>query len=167
MVGSQNLKADQEQIQLNNSGHGVCEYMGATHSSQHTAPDAKHSSTCCCTTHEAAVDSSIRSTTGRETPSSACTRRPDEINTDGNSSSRWPEQVRRGKAAAAARGKHGGGVRLGEEGGGREESRIQYLCDPQWFRDTASRGPTTIAAPKSQFRTCPMDHGKASSNIAP
>ncbi|KZV48125.1 hypothetical protein F511_20506 [Dorcoceras hygrometricum] len=40
------------------------------------------------------------------------------------------------------------------------ESRIQYLCDPQWFRDTASRGPTTIAAPESQFRTCPSDHGK-------
>ncbi|KZV25284.1 hypothetical protein F511_26328 [Dorcoceras hygrometricum] len=39
------------------------------------------------------------------------------------------------------------------------ESRIQYLCDPQWFRDTASRGPTTIAAPESQFRTCPSDHG--------
>ncbi|KZV25355.1 hypothetical protein F511_31895 [Dorcoceras hygrometricum] len=52
MEGSQNLKADQEQIQLNNSGHGVCEYMGATHSSQHTAPNAKHSSTCCCPTHE-------------------------------------------------------------------------------------------------------------------
>ncbi|KZV52286.1 NADP-dependent D-sorbitol-6-phosphate dehydrogenase-like [Dorcoceras hygrometricum] len=41
----------------------------------------------------------------------------------------------------------------------RAESRIQYLCDPQWFRDTASRGPTTIAAPESQFRTCPSDHG--------
>ncbi|KZV28387.1 glucose inhibited division protein A [Dorcoceras hygrometricum] len=40
------------------------------------------------------------------------------------------------------------------------ESRIQYLCDPQWFRDTASRGPTTIVAPESQFRTCPSDHGK-------
>ncbi|KZV14367.1 hypothetical protein F511_43516 [Dorcoceras hygrometricum] len=26
--------------------------MGATHSSQHTAPDAKHSSTRCCSTHE-------------------------------------------------------------------------------------------------------------------
>ncbi|KZV23614.1 flavonol synthase/flavanone 3-hydroxylase [Dorcoceras hygrometricum] len=38
--------------QLNNSGHGVCEYIGATHSSQHTASDAKHSSTCCCPTHE-------------------------------------------------------------------------------------------------------------------
>ncbi|KZV48380.1 hypothetical protein F511_41437 [Dorcoceras hygrometricum] len=32
--------------------HGVCEYMGATHSSQHTAPDEKHSSTRCCQTHE-------------------------------------------------------------------------------------------------------------------
>ncbi|KZV24007.1 protein NETWORKED 1D [Dorcoceras hygrometricum] len=38
------------------------------------------------------------------------------------------------------------------------ESRIQYLCDPQWFRDTANRGPTTIVAPESQFRTCPSDH---------
>ncbi|KZV35367.1 hypothetical protein F511_02971 [Dorcoceras hygrometricum] len=38
--------------QLRNSGHGVCEYMRATHSSQHTAPDAKHSSTRCCPTHE-------------------------------------------------------------------------------------------------------------------
>ncbi|KZV07150.1 hypothetical protein F511_45365 [Dorcoceras hygrometricum] len=38
------------------------------------------------------------------------------------------------------------------------ESRIQYLCDPQWFRDTASRGPTTIVAPESKFRTCPTDH---------
>ncbi|KZV37460.1 formin-like protein 7 [Dorcoceras hygrometricum] len=39
------------------------------------------------------------------------------------------------------------------------ESRIQYLCDPQSFRDTASHGPTTIVAPGSQFRTCPSDHG--------
>ncbi|KZV58401.1 Transcription factor jumonji domain-containing protein isoform 1 [Dorcoceras hygrometricum] len=38
------------------------------------------------------------------------------------------------------------------------ESRVQYLCDPQWFRDTASRGPTTIVAPESQFQTCPTDH---------
>ncbi|KZV18733.1 rho GTPase-activating protein 7-like [Dorcoceras hygrometricum] len=34
------------------SGHGVCEYMGATHSSQHTVPDAQHDATCCCPTHE-------------------------------------------------------------------------------------------------------------------
>ncbi|KZV50343.1 hypothetical protein F511_36265 [Dorcoceras hygrometricum] len=175
---------------------------------------------------ETAVDSSIRSTTGRETPSSACTRRPDEISTDGFSSKGWPEQLRRG-AAAAARGGHGGdddgGLERREgqpalegltrsartdsprkvgrsnsgEGrrrrrvagtaatttvawrGGRRpsrtpqnpppmlntlssvsvrESRIQYLCDPQWFRDIASRGPTTIVAPESQFRTCPSDH---------
>ncbi|KZV23364.1 hypothetical protein F511_43574 [Dorcoceras hygrometricum] len=26
-------------------------------------------------------------------------------------------------------------------------------------RDTASRGPTTIVAPESEFRTCPTDHG--------
>ncbi|KZV18905.1 hypothetical protein F511_12010 [Dorcoceras hygrometricum] len=38
------------------------------------------------------------------------------------------------------------------------ESRIQYFYDHQWFRDTASRGPTTIVAPESQFRTCPTDH---------
>ncbi|KZV57279.1 hypothetical protein F511_33495 [Dorcoceras hygrometricum] len=49
----------------------------------------------------AAVDSSIRSTTGMETPSSACTRRSDEISMDGNSSKSWPEQLRRGATAAA------------------------------------------------------------------
>ncbi|KZT76369.1 hypothetical protein F511_46606 [Dorcoceras hygrometricum] len=35
---------------------------------------------------------SIRSTTGYETPSSAYSRRPDEISVDGFSSSSWPEQ---------------------------------------------------------------------------
>ncbi|KZV27888.1 hypothetical protein F511_26224 [Dorcoceras hygrometricum] len=30
------------------------------------------------------------------------------------------------------------------------ENQQLYLCDPQWFRDTASRGPTTIVAPESQ-----------------
>ncbi|KZV43162.1 spindle pole body component 110-like [Dorcoceras hygrometricum] len=50
---------------------------------------------------KAAVDSSIRSTTGRETPSSGYTRRPDEINADGNSSKIWSYQLRRGAAAAA------------------------------------------------------------------
>ncbi|KZV16192.1 hypothetical protein F511_39860 [Dorcoceras hygrometricum] len=34
------------------------------------------------------------------------------------------------------------------------------------LRDTASRGPTTIVTPKSQFRTDPSDHGKVPSNIA-
>ncbi|KZV15598.1 hypothetical protein F511_20193 [Dorcoceras hygrometricum] len=37
---------------MDNSGHGVCEHMGATHSSQHTAPDETHSSTRCCPTHK-------------------------------------------------------------------------------------------------------------------
>ncbi|KZV38963.1 GDSL esterase/lipase [Dorcoceras hygrometricum] len=39
--------------------------------------------------------SSIRSTIGIKTPSSACTRRPDEFSTDGNTSAPGPEQVRR------------------------------------------------------------------------
>ncbi|KZV30167.1 hypothetical protein F511_20797 [Dorcoceras hygrometricum] len=47
------------------------------------------------------------------------------------------------------------------------ESQIQYLCDPQWFRDTASRGPTIIVAPESQFRTCPSDHGKSLGSRTP
>ncbi|KZV45845.1 hypothetical protein F511_32526 [Dorcoceras hygrometricum] len=122
---------------------------------------------------------SIRSTTGRETPSSAYTRRPDEISADGFSSKDWPEQIPR-RETAATRGVHGGGGlerREAAEGLGAKEvalpkssssaqhierkSRIQYLCDPQWFRDTSSRGPTTIVAPESQFLTCPSDHGKS------
>ncbi|KZV30035.1 hypothetical protein F511_19261 [Dorcoceras hygrometricum] len=49
---SQGTAQSTDTNQLNNNGHGVCEYMGTTHSSQHTAPDAKHSSTRCCPTHE-------------------------------------------------------------------------------------------------------------------
>ncbi|KZV17624.1 hypothetical protein F511_16980 [Dorcoceras hygrometricum] len=48
-----------------------------------------------------AVDSSIRSMIGRETLSSACTRRPDEISTDGNSSKSRPEQIPTREAATA------------------------------------------------------------------
>ncbi|KZV29249.1 hypothetical protein F511_35550 [Dorcoceras hygrometricum] len=33
------------------------------------------------------------------------------------------------------------------------ELRNKYFCDPQWFRDTASRGFTTFVTPKSHFRT--------------
>ncbi|KZV46093.1 hypothetical protein F511_24717 [Dorcoceras hygrometricum] len=48
---------------------------------------------------------------------------------------------------------HGGGTGRreveGEEGRPNSWSRV---------RDTASRGPTTIVTPKSQFRTCPSDH---------
>ncbi|KZV38211.1 putative galactose-1-phosphate uridyltransferase [Dorcoceras hygrometricum] len=40
-----------------------------------------------------AVDSSIRSTTKLEAPSSDCTRSPDEISTIGFSTSNWPEQI--------------------------------------------------------------------------
>ncbi|KZV31307.1 hypothetical protein F511_16293 [Dorcoceras hygrometricum] len=60
-----------------------------------------------------AVDSSIRSTTGFEAPSSDCTRSPDEISTIGFSTSNWPEQVsgddRRRAAAATAWRREGGG----------------------------------------------------------
>ncbi|KZV30877.1 hypothetical protein F511_10811 [Dorcoceras hygrometricum] len=55
------------------------------------------------------------------------------------------------------------GIWIFKVGGGRSSNQ---LCDPQWFRDTASRGPTTIVTPKSQFRTCPSDHGKAPRKIA-
>ncbi|KZV54223.1 hypothetical protein F511_14636 [Dorcoceras hygrometricum] len=76
----------------------------------------------------------------------------------------WPETIfRRREAAAAAFGEE---VALPKSSSYAQhielvyvrESGIQYLCDPQWFRDTASRGPTTIVAPESQFRTCPTDH---------
>ncbi|KZV23700.1 hypothetical protein F511_08674 [Dorcoceras hygrometricum] len=49
-------------------------------------------------------------------------------------------------------------------GGVRRVWERRRLCE---LGDIASRGPTTIAAPKSQFWTCPTDHGKAPSNIAP
>ncbi|KZV14509.1 hypothetical protein F511_42153 [Dorcoceras hygrometricum] len=67
-----------------------------------------------------AVDSSIRSTTRFGTPSSDCTRSPDEISTIGFSSKSWPETNFRRQ-----RGGDGGGAwrrrrrrRESEEGGG-------------------------------------------------
>ncbi|KZT76532.1 hypothetical protein F511_46441 [Dorcoceras hygrometricum] len=45
----------------------------------------------------------IRSTTGFDTPSSVCTRRPDEICTDGFSSSNWPETIFRRRRGGGAR----------------------------------------------------------------
>ncbi|KZV58081.1 putative serine/threonine-protein kinase Cx32, chloroplastic-like [Dorcoceras hygrometricum] len=119
----------------------------------------------------------IRSTTGITTPSSVCTRKRDEFITDEISSSRWLEQVQPRRQRTAA-----GGV--DERRPNRtfilphpmlnkfssvsvRESLNQYLCDPQWFRDTASRGPTTCVTPKTHFRTNPSDHAKAPSNIAP
>ncbi|KZV41991.1 hypothetical protein F511_16939 [Dorcoceras hygrometricum] len=44
---------------------------------------------------------------------------------------------------------------------------LVYVIETSPITDTASRGPITIANPKSQFRTDPSDHGKAPSNIAP
>ncbi|KZV41688.1 Leucine Rich Repeat family protein [Dorcoceras hygrometricum] len=132
---------------------------------------------------------SIRSTTRCETPSSACTRRPDEIGADGFSSSSWPEQFSatqgggggggtRAAAAAAYERREGAAAKLRKSHSPKssshsqrielstvQESRIQYLCDPQWFRDTASRGPTTIVAPESQFQTCPSDHDQARAGL--
>ncbi|KZV39816.1 ABC transporter A family member 1 [Dorcoceras hygrometricum] len=62
-----------------------------------------------------AVDTPIRSTTRFETPSSDCTRSPDEISTIGFSTSNWPEQIsgedRRRRTAGG-----GGGARRGGEG---------------------------------------------------
>ncbi|KZV35549.1 exportin 1 [Dorcoceras hygrometricum] len=84
----------------------------------------------------------IRPTTGSKVPSSTCTRRPDEISTDRNSSKSWPEQI-------PARGGGGGRRRrlLGEEGRPRalglgtyvtlNGSGIQLAVGPQplWLRN--------------------------------
>ncbi|KZV44394.1 Cytokinin oxidase [Dorcoceras hygrometricum] len=52
----------------------------------------------------------ILTDTASETPSSGCTRSPDEISTNGFSTSSWPETIFPAKtAAAAARGGDGGG----------------------------------------------------------
>ncbi|KZV29869.1 hypothetical protein F511_32647 [Dorcoceras hygrometricum] len=63
----------------------------------------------------------IRSTTRSETPSSGCTRSPDEISTNGFSTSSWPKTNFPAKtaAAAAAHGSGGGGGVI-ERGEGRE-----------------------------------------------
>ncbi|KZV15842.1 hypothetical protein F511_18599 [Dorcoceras hygrometricum] len=55
----------------------------------------------------AAIDPPIRSTTRFNLPPSIYTRRLDGFSTDGNSSSRWPEQVRQ-EAAARVIGRVGG-----------------------------------------------------------
>ncbi|KZV42317.1 coiled-coil domain-containing protein 132 [Dorcoceras hygrometricum] len=86
----------------------------------------------------AAIARPARKRPANEWPAAACHARP----------------ARRRRARSCARGED-------DEAPPRsrcDESRIQYLCDPQWFKDTASRGPTTIVAPESQFRTCPTDH---------
>ncbi|KZV14161.1 hypothetical protein F511_44250 [Dorcoceras hygrometricum] len=62
-----------------------------------------------------AVDLLIRSTIGNRTPSSVCTRRSDEFDTNGISTTRLSEQVR-SRQAAAARQVGGGRERRGGEG---------------------------------------------------
>ncbi|KZV35979.1 hypothetical protein F511_16961 [Dorcoceras hygrometricum] len=100
--------------------------------------------------------SPIRSTTGYETPSSPCTRRHDEICTDGFSTSNWPERI----SGEEGGGAHGGGGGLREErrGGACEDLGLEPQCKMTVLplnsgkpRDTASRGPTTIVAPESQI----------------
>ncbi|KZV25543.1 hypothetical protein F511_18869 [Dorcoceras hygrometricum] len=109
----------------------------------------------------AAVDSSIRSTTGRETPPSACTRRPDEISTDGNSSKIWPEQIpARGGggsvASTAAAAYSIGYPRMSASG---ESSTTMHRIlhtsgshpiptpyDPNWFSKTASHQLTQTSS---------------------
>ncbi|KZV19153.1 hypothetical protein F511_10044 [Dorcoceras hygrometricum] len=73
--------------------------------------------------HDCCRLSPIRSTTRSETPSSGCTRSPDEISPNGFSTSSWPETNFPAKTAAAA------AVAAGEEkrGGGGQglESRVR------------------------------------------
>ncbi|KZV41008.1 hypothetical protein F511_18371 [Dorcoceras hygrometricum] len=73
-----------------------------------------------------AVVTPIRSTTRSETPSSGCTRSPDEISTNGFSTSSWPETNFPAKTAAAHDG-GGDGVREEKRGGGGQglESRVR------------------------------------------
>ncbi|KZV16698.1 hypothetical protein F511_28486 [Dorcoceras hygrometricum] len=106
-----------------NSGHGTCESVVAIHSSQHAVPEVKidHplvpkimrawylSTRLIAANHPTTGRIGARSTTGYETPSSACTRRPDEIGADGFSSSSWSEQI------PATRSGGGGGL-FREEG---------------------------------------------------
>ncbi|KZV36294.1 hypothetical protein F511_18709 [Dorcoceras hygrometricum] len=71
----------------------------------------------------------IRSTTRSETPSSGCTRSPDEISTNGFSTSSWPETNFPAKTVAAAAAHGGGGRREEKRGAARVclESRVMIL----------------------------------------
>ncbi|KZV50374.1 hypothetical protein F511_08019 [Dorcoceras hygrometricum] len=104
----------------------------------------------------AAVDPPIRSTTGFNLPPSICTIRLDGFCHGRNQLIAVIETGPIMKRAADGGGtrRHTAACEVVERGG-------------RALRDTASRGPRTIAALKSQFRTCPSDHGKAPSNIAP
>ncbi|KZV31240.1 hypothetical protein F511_36453 [Dorcoceras hygrometricum] len=64
--------------------------------------------------------------TGYETPSSACTRRPDEIGADGFSSSSWPEPFPAVQGGGGGGGGGDGGVFREEGSGGQELDSIGY-----------------------------------------
>ncbi|KZV44486.1 hypothetical protein F511_37575 [Dorcoceras hygrometricum] len=107
----------------------------------------------------------IRSTTSSETPSSGCTRSPDEISTNGFSSSSWPETIFPAKTAAAAcERERGGGVCFRVL-----EMRVVFTCvtlngsgiqlavgpQPLWFRNHNS-GPAQRIMVK-RLATSPHD----------
>ncbi|KZV29988.1 hypothetical protein F511_19750 [Dorcoceras hygrometricum] len=130
--------------------------LGGRSLGQHTR-HAQPSARVTCARGRAAVDSSIRSTTGRETPSSAYTRRPDEINKDGNSMKSWPEQVRRW--AAAVHGKNGGDGEACMERGGRELSLgIQLAVGPQSLRLRNHNFGLAQRIMVKRLATSPHDH---------
>ncbi|KZV23112.1 hypothetical protein F511_09150 [Dorcoceras hygrometricum] len=111
----------------------------------------------------AAVDRIIRSTTGNAIPPSIYTRRSDGF---------WHDRILLVTLIETSSITiTGGGRRCGAAaaalGGGRRRREVCGEEGAACSRDTASRGPTTIVTPKSQFRTCPSDHGKAPRNIAP
>ncbi|KZV21434.1 hypothetical protein F511_18671 [Dorcoceras hygrometricum] len=119
----------------------------------------------------------IRSTTGISIPSLVCIRKPTKV-------SRTKSPRRNGRNKLRRRRGRGGREKYllncfwkshfhpssyytqQIELNFRTGIEKQHLCDPQWFRDTASRGLKTFVTPKPHFRTNPSDHGKASSNIA-
>ncbi|KZV55980.1 patatin-like protein 2 [Dorcoceras hygrometricum] len=104
-------------------------------SSSSSSSDSEQEEVHCLMADQTSYDeiSPIRSTTRNETPSSACTRRTDEISTNGFSSSNWPETIfRRRRAAAAAACREEGGRRPMLLGLG-----IQLAVGPQplWLRN--------------------------------
>ncbi|KZV23536.1 protein ASPARTIC PROTEASE IN GUARD cell 1-like [Dorcoceras hygrometricum] len=71
----------------------------------------------------------IKSTTGSKVPSSACTRRSDEISKNGNSSKSWPEQIpARGDGGGDAGGSKSFGVdKAGEKAIGSKHSTEEHM----------------------------------------
>ncbi|KZV27171.1 hypothetical protein F511_24981 [Dorcoceras hygrometricum] len=94
-------------------------------SSSSSSSDSEQEEVHCLMADQTSDDkiSPIRSTTKNETPSSACTRRTDEIFNNGFSSSNWPETIFRRRRAAAAVAHGGGG------GGGGARGRRRRLVE--------------------------------------